>query len=98
MRRFFLDGELGGVAALTYAWGQGYATNQSDWSPTWGLGAGIRAGILWGRTRLWLDLRVVRWLREQSVQIDPVTTGTATAANLPSWDAQAAIGISYAFQ
>ena len=98
MRRLFLDGELGGVAALTYAWGQGYATNQSDWSPTWGLGAGIRAGILWGRTRLWLDLRVVRWLREQSVQIDPVTTGNATTTQLPSWDVQAAMGVSYIFQ
>lgn len=98
MPRFFLDGELGGVAALTYAWGQGYVANQSDWSPTWGLGAGIRAGVPWGRIRLWLDLRAVKWLREQSVQIDPVTTGTATAANLPSWDAQGAIGISYVLQ
>jgi hypothetical protein len=97
-RRFFLDGELGGVAGLTYAWGQGYLANQSDWSPTWGLAAGIRAGIPWGRIRLWLDLRVVRWLREQNVQVDSVTTDTATATNLPSWDAQAAIGISYVFQ
>jgi hypothetical protein len=92
MRRFFLDGELGGVAALTYAWGQGYLANQSDWSPTWGLAAGIRAGMPWGRARLWLDLRAVKWLLEQSVQINPVATG------LPSWDAQAAIGISYVFQ
>jgi hypothetical protein len=98
MRRFFLDGALVGVAALTYAWGQGYVANQSDWSPTWALGAGIRAGTPWGRIRLWLDLCAVKWLREQRVQIDPVTTGTANAANLPSWDAQAAIGISYAFQ
>jgi hypothetical protein len=98
MRRLFLDGELGGVAGLTYAWGQGYIANQSDWSPTWGLAAGMRAGVPWGRTRIWIDMRAVRWLREQSVQIDPVTTGTATAANLPSWDAQAAIGISYVFQ
>jgi hypothetical protein len=98
MRRFFLDGELGGAAALTYAWGQGYATNQSDWSPTWGLAAGIRAGMPWGRTRLWIDIRTVKWLREQSVHIDPVTTGTAAIVNLPSWDAQAAVGISYVFQ
>ena len=98
MRRFFLDGELGGAAALTYAWGQGYVANQSDWSPTWGLGAGIRAGIPWGRTRLWVDIRAVKWLREQSVQIDPVTTGTAATVNVPSWDAQAAIGISYVLQ
>ena len=98
MRRLFLDGELGGVAALTYGSGQGYVANQSDWSPTWGLAAGIRAGMPWGRARLWLDLRAVKWLFEQSVHIDPVTTGTASAANLPSLDAQAAIGISYAFQ
>jgi hypothetical protein len=97
-RRFFLDGELGGVAALTYAWGRGYVANQSDWSPTWGLAAGIRAGMPWGRTRLWLDLRAVKWLREQSVQIDPATTGTATTADLPSWDFQGAIGVSYIFQ
>jgi hypothetical protein len=97
-RRFFLDGELGGVAGLSYAWGQGYVANQSDWSPTWGLVAGIRAGVPWGRTRIWIDMRACKWLREQSVQIDPVTTGNAITANLPSWDAQGAIGISYIFQ
>jgi hypothetical protein len=97
-RGLFLDGELGGVAALTYGSGQGYVANQSDWSPTWGLAAGIRAGMPWGRARLWLDLRAVKWLFEQSVQIDPVTTSTASAAKLPSWDVQAAIGISYVFQ
>jgi hypothetical protein len=98
MPRFSLDGELGGVAALTYAWGQGYVANQSDWSPTWGLTAGIRAGLPWGRTRIWIDMRAVRWLREQSVQIDPVTTGNATTTQLPSWDVQGAVGISYIFQ
>jgi hypothetical protein len=97
-RRFFLDGELGGVAGLSYAWGQGYVADQSDWSPTWGLVAGIRAGVPWGRTRIWIDMRACKWLREQSVQIDPVTTGAAITASLPSWDAQGAIGISYIFQ
>jgi len=97
-RRFSLDGELGAVATLTYAWGQGYVANQSDWSPTWGLVAGMRAGVPWGRARIWIDIRACKWLREQSVQIDPVTTGTAITANLPSWDAQGAIGISYIFQ
>ena len=96
--RFFLDGQLGGVAALTYAWGQGYVANQSDRSPTWGLDAAIRAGLPWGRSRLWLDLRAVRWLREQTVQIDPATTGIASTVSLPSWDAQGSIGISYIFQ
>jgi hypothetical protein len=98
MRRLSLDGELGGVAALTYAWGQGYVANQSDWSPTWGLVAGIRAGVPWGRIRLWIDTRALKWLREQSVQIDPITTGTPIATQLPSWDAQGVIGISYIFQ
>jgi hypothetical protein len=86
------------VAALTYAWGQGYVANQSDWSPTWGLVAGIRAGVPWGRIRLWIDTRALKWLREQSVQIDPITTGTPIATQLPSWDAQGVIGISYIFQ
>lgn len=98
MRSLVFDSELGVVAGLTYAWGRGYAVNQSDWSPTWGLAAGIRAGLPWGRTRLWLDLRAVKWLREQNVKIDPRTTGTATTLGLPSWDAQGAVGISYLFQ
>jgi hypothetical protein len=98
MRRLFLDGTFGGVAALTYAWGQGYVANQSDWSPTWGLVAGIRAGVPWGRARIWIEICALKWLREQSVQIDPVTTGNATTTQLPSWDAQGAIGISYIFQ
>jgi hypothetical protein len=98
MRSFFLDGALGGVAALTYAWGQGYVANQSDWSPTWGLVVGMRAGVPWGRARIWIEMRGLKWLREQSVQIDPVSTGNATTTRLPSWDAQGAIGISYIFQ
>ena len=97
-RRLFFDGQVDGVAALTYAWGQGYMANQSDRSPTWGLAAGMRAGVPWGRVRIWIDMRALKWLREQSVQIDPVTTGNATSTQLPSWDAQGAVGISYIFQ
>jgi hypothetical protein len=58
----------------------------------------MRAGVPWGRTRLWIDIRAVRWLREQSVEIDPVATGKSATAKLPSWDFQGAIGISYVSQ
>ena len=99
MRRFSIDGALGGVAALTYAWGQGYVANHSDWSPIWGLAAGIRAGLPWGQTRMWIDMRAVRWLRAQTVQIDPAITAVNVATvDLSSWDAQGAIGISYVFR
>jgi hypothetical protein len=93
-----LDGDFAAMAALTYAWGKGYAVSQSDWSPTWGLAAGLRAGLPLGLIRLWLDVRAITWLREQNVRISPQTTGATTTLDLPTWDAQAAVGLSILFQ
>ena len=87
------------AAAYTLVWGQGYAVNQTGGqSFTYGLVTGVRAGIPWGRLRLWTDLRAVKWLYNQGVQIDSGVGGDSTTIALPTWDAQWALGLSYAFR
>ena len=97
-KSFFLSADGGLAGAYTHAWGQGYAWNQNDESFTYGLVAGVRAGIPWGSFRIWTDLRAVQWLRTQSVQIDSDLGGPLTNVSLPTWDAQWALGLSYALR
>jgi len=97
-KKFFISGDGGLAGAYTLAWGQGYAVNQTDQSFTYGLVAGVRAGIPWGRLRLWTDLRAAKWLYDQSVQIDSDFGGPVTRISLPTWDAQWAMGLSYALR
>ena len=91
----FVAADLGLAFAYTAAWGTGYAENRSDYSITWGPVAGARAGIPWGRFRLWTDLRVWRWFPSESVQIDSTASANSTSAALPSWEAQWSLGVSY---
>jgi hypothetical protein len=94
-RRVLLAAELGAVGAYTAAWGSGYAEDRTDQSLTWGLAAAVRAGIPWGRFRLWTDLRACRWLYQQGVQIDSATPGDNDKALLPAWDGQWSLGMGY---
>ena len=96
-RRFFLGGDGGAAAAYTAAWGEGYATNQSDRSLTGGLAAGLRGGATWGRVRIWTDVRAFGWLYGQSVQIDGDGGNGTAKVSLPPWDVQWALGTSYVF-
>jgi hypothetical protein len=96
-RRYFLGGDGGVAAAYTAAWGQDYASNQSDQSITGGLAAGLRGGVPWGRMRIWTDVRVFGWLYPQSVQVDADGASGPAKFSLPAWDIQWALGASYAF-
>ena len=91
----FVAADLGLAFAYTAAWGTDYAKNQSDRSFTWGPIAGVRAGIPWGRLRLWTDLRVSRWLHDESVQIDSTSSDIGKSMALPAWEAQCSLGVSY---
>jgi hypothetical protein len=91
--KLFLSADAGAALGYTSASGSDYQENQTDKSLTYGLLAGLRGGVLWGRARLWIDGRLFRWLYGQTVEVD----GLASTAVLPSWDLQCAVGASYAF-
>jgi hypothetical protein len=94
-RRLWFAADLGLALAYTTAWGTGYAVNRSDRSVSWGPVAGARAGIPWGRFRLWTELRVWRWFPGERVQIDSGASDNSTSAILPSWEGQWSLGVSY---
>jgi hypothetical protein len=94
-RRLLLAADLGISGAYVAAWGSGYATNKTDGSFAWGPTAGLRAGIPWGRYRLWIAARAAWWVRGQSMQIDAKTHAGSARHDLPAWDLQAVLGASY---
>jgi hypothetical protein len=94
--RLFLAADLGLAGAYTIAWGTGYDQNGSDGSFTWGPAAGARAGIPWGRFRLWTDLHLRWWLKGDTVQIDSASLVGQDSAQLPSKEVQWSLGLSYA--
>lgn len=96
VRALYLGGDLGAAAAIAVAWGEGFARNDTDASVTWGLVAAVRAGLPIGRFRVWTELRALRWLYEQRVQIDAPASGSGEAV-LPSWEGQWALGMGWMF-
>jgi len=71
-RRLFLDGQVDGVGRCLCL-GLRLCGKPVRLVADLGSRRGQCArGVPWGRTRLWIDIRAVRWLREQSVEIDPV--------------------------
>jgi len=97
VRRFLLSGDVGVATAYTLAWGQGYDTNQTDQSLTYGVTAGLRGSLPWRRFRIWTDVRIFGWLHRQSVQVDSDAAGSTAMVSLPTWDLQWALGASYVF-
>jgi hypothetical protein len=95
--RVFLSGSGGLALGYTLAWGTGYEANQTDQSFTYGLVAGTRAGIPFGRVRLFVDVTAMWWLYDQKVQVDGDANGGSATRSLPRWDLQAALGLTYVF-
>lgn len=93
--RLFLAADLGLAWAYTAAWGTGYGKDQTDGSFTWGAVASMRAGIPWTRVRLWTAVRAGWWLRGESIQVDARTPAGSVGSELPSWEAQGLLGMSY---
>lgn len=94
-KKLLLAADLGLAGAYVAAWGSGYATNKSDGSFTWGPMADLRVGIPWGRFRLWIGARGDWWVRAQTMQIDAKTNAGSARHDLPSWDVQGSLGVSY---
>lgn len=97
IRRFLLSGDAGPAAGYTIAWGQGYDTDQTDQSLTYGVTAGVRVGLPWRNLGLWTDVRMFKWLYGQSVQIDSNDGAATEKVWLPTWDVHWALGMSYPF-
>jgi hypothetical protein len=94
-QKLLFAADFGLAAAYTAAWGSGYASDKTDASYTWGPFADLRAGIPWGRFRLWIEARANWWVRPETMQIDAKTSAGSARHDLPAWDAQGALGASY---
>lgn len=94
--RLLLAADLGMAGAYSAAWGSGYASNKSDASFTWGPMADLRAGLPWGRFRLWIAARASWWVRGQSLQVDAKTVSGSARQDLPSLGVEGALGLSFA--
>jgi len=93
--RFFLAADLGLAGAVTTAWGTDYDDNSNDRAFAWGPMAGVRAGLPWGRVRLWTGVRGHFWVKGDTVQIDSPSAAWVDQAKLPLWDAQWSLGVGY---
>jgi hypothetical protein len=94
-QRLLLAADLGLALAYTAAWGSGYAKDKTDGSFNWGPVADLRAGIPWGRLRLWIAARASWWVRAETVQVDAKTPAGSARRDLPHWDGQGLLGLSY---
>jgi hypothetical protein len=65
---------------------------------TIGVLAEARAGIPWGPLRVWSAWRAGRWLVPQSMVIETQGGDRVATVDLPSWDFQWALGLSYLFR
>jgi hypothetical protein len=95
---YVLSADAGLAGAYTFVSGSTFAVGQDAQSLTFGIVTGLRVGILWHRLRIWTDLRFCRWLLGQSIEIESASGAHIASADLPSWDAQWSLGLSYVFR
>lgn len=88
--------DLGPLAGLTVAWGSGYPHNQTDASPTLGVTGGLRLQLALASSMLWGELRVIDWLRGESLQHEIQPTGIVGSVDLPSLEGLVSLGWSFA--
>ena len=93
-----LSASMGLAAAYTIIAAHGYTYEQDARAFTLGIGAEVRVAIPWGPLRVWSALRAGRWLLPQSVMIETQGGDRVATIDLPSWDFQAAVGLSTLFR
>ncbi len=89
-QRTFLSSDLGIVGLFTRAHGDGYSKNESARAYNLGPSATGRAGLRWGRFRVWTEAGVCRWIAKESFRVDAFDSSTTAA--VPSWDAHLGLG------
>ena len=91
--RIGLAGDLGPVAAMTFAWGSGFPSNVTDRAPSFGAAAGLRLQLAGGTSRAWIDVRAIRWLTQQRLRVD-VAAAAPTTEDLPAYEGFLTLGWS----
>jgi hypothetical protein len=95
--RVFASGDVGLIGTLTRARGAGYESNQVGSTTNFGGFAELRGGLRLGRARLWLDTRLLRLARAETVKIRSTSPGVADSARLSAWDLQIGLGFGLCF-
>lgn len=94
----FASGDLGLVGTLTRAQGTGYEPNQSGSAANFGGVADLRGGFCFGRSRLWLNTRLLRLVHSETVKVQSTSPGVADSATLTAWDVQLGVGLGFRFE
>lgn len=94
----FASGDLGLVGTLTRAQGTGYEPNQSGSAANFGGVADLRGGFRLGRSRLWLNTRLLRLVHSETVKVQSTSPGVADSATLTAWDVQLGVGFGFRFE
>jgi hypothetical protein len=97
-RYFYLSSDWGVTGGLTRARGNGYSQNDSASGVDVGVNTEARVGLRLRAFRIWVDGTLYRWLGKQTIQVDPIVSGSPTLATLPSWDLHLGLGASVAFE
>jgi hypothetical protein len=88
--------DLGPLIGMTVAWGSGYPTNDTDASITWGLTGGLRMQLVANARSYWIELRVIDWMRTESLQHEVLPSGPSGSVELPSFEGLLSLGWSFA--
>jgi hypothetical protein len=88
-----LEARAAFILAMLTTRGHGFSDNRRtfDADPALSLGLRLTGPQLFGATSLWLEVRMLGWLRAQSVWVD----GLASEPKLPRIEALSGIGISW---
>jgi hypothetical protein len=98
LRRAFGSGDGGLVGTLTHAQGAGYDTNRADDTMNFGGIVDLRAGLCFGRLRLWWGARLLRLVHGETVKVQSITPTVANRRALNAWDAQFGVGLGFRFE
>jgi hypothetical protein len=94
----FASGDVGLVGTLTRAQGTGYEPNRAQSTTNFGGLAGLRGGLRLGRARLWLETRMLRLARAETVKVQSTSPGIADSSRLGAWDVQLGVGLGLNFE
>jgi hypothetical protein len=96
--RVFASGDVGMVGSLTRAMGSGYVVNQAAATLNFGGLADVRAGLRFGRYRLWSNARLLRLFQGETVKVASSSPGIADSSALAAWDVQLGLGFGVRFE
>ena len=91
--RLVLAADAGALAAVTFAWGEGYPSNQNDHALAFGLSAGLRVALATTFARPWVEVRLIGWPTAQRLRFDEAGSA-ATVSDLPPVESNLTLGWS----